>query len=155
MIKSRSSNDHLHTDVILGKISEYDIFMYYIPSFKTLGKKFRSELREDKSPTVSIVSYNGRLLYKDFGNFEHTFNCFGYVQHKFNCSFISALRIIDCDFNLGLGSKKELINFTMGYMGYRQKNNPKSTKSEVIIQKLQTSFKIFNQRLNDLMFCET
>ena len=134
-IASRSSEDHLHTDVILGKISEYDIFMYYIPSFKILGKKFRSELREDKSPTVSIVSYNGRLLYKDFGNFEHTFNCFGYVQHKFNCSFISALRIIDCDFNLGLGSKKELINFTMGYMGYRQKNNPKSTKSEVIIQK--------------------
>ena len=27
--------------------------------------------------------------------------------------------------------------------------------SEVIIQKLQTSFKIFNQRLNDIMFCET
>ncbi|HIF48779.1 MAG TPA: DUF2652 domain-containing protein [Cytophagales bacterium] len=27
--------------------------------------------------------------------------------------------------------------------------------SEVIIQKLQTSFKIFNQRVNELTFCET
>jgi len=27
--------------------------------------------------------------------------------------------------------------------------------SEVIIQKLQTSFKIFNQRINDIKFCET
>ena len=67
-IKSRSSEDHLHTNVILGKITEYDIFMYYCPSFKELGKKFKSELREDNSPTVSIIPYNGRLLYKDFGN---------------------------------------------------------------------------------------
>ena len=55
-IDRRDSNDHLHTDVILGKITEYDIFMYYIPSFRELGKKFRSELREDNSPTVSILS---------------------------------------------------------------------------------------------------
>ena len=27
--------------------------------------------------------------------------------------------------------------------------------SEVIIQKLQTSFKIFNQHINDILFCET
>ena len=64
-IASRSSGDHLHTDVILSKITEYDIFVYYIPSFKKLGKKFRSELREDNSPTVSIIAYNGKLLYKD------------------------------------------------------------------------------------------
>ena len=134
-IKSRESKDHLHTDVILGKISEYDIFMYYIPSFKALGKKFRSELREDNSPTVSIVHYNGKLLYKDFGNPDHTFNCFNYVKYKYGCSFIGALRIIDCDFNLGLSSKQEIIKFTMGYMGYRQKNNPKPIKPEVIIQK--------------------
>ena len=133
-IKSRNSNDHLHTDVILGKISEYDIFMYYIPSFKELRKKFNSELREDKSPTVYITPYNGKLLYKDFGNPDHTFDCFNYVKHKYGCSFIDALRIIDCDFNLNLSSKKDVINFTMGYMGYRQKA-PKFIKQQVIIQK--------------------
>ena len=134
-IASRSSADHLHTDVILSKITEYDIFVYYVPSFKKLGKKFRSELREDNSPTVSIIAYNGKLLYKDFGNPDHTFDCFNYIKHKYNCSFIDALRIIDCDFNLKLGYKKDAIHFTMGYMGYRNTNNPKYTKQDIIIRK--------------------
>ena len=134
-IKSRSSEDHLHTNVILGKITEYDIFMYYCPSFKELGKKFKSDLRKDTSPTVSIIPYNGRLLYKDFGNSEHAFDCFNYIKHKYGCSFIGALRIIDCDFNLGLSSKKDAINFTMGYMAYSQQKTPKFIKPEVLIKK--------------------
>ena len=134
-IRSRKSEDHLHTDVILGKISEYDIFMYYCPSFKVLGKKFSSELREDKTPTVSIIPYNGRLLYKDFGNIDHVFNCFSYIQYKYNCTFIDALRIIDCDFKLGLSSNIPGKQFTMGIMGYKQSKTPKYIKPDVLIQK--------------------
>tara|TARA_R110002167_G_scaffold9799_9_gene45271 strand:- start:215 stop:1216 length:1002 start_codon:yes stop_codon:yes gene_type:complete len=134
-IASRSSEDHLHTNVILSKITEYDIFVYYIPGFKKLGKLFKSEIREDNSPTVSIIAYNNKLLYKDFGNSDHTFDCFSYVSHKYNCSFIDALRIIDCDFNLNLNSKKAVIEFTMGYMGYRQQNIPNYIKQNVIIRK--------------------
>ena len=133
-IKSRGSEDHLHTDVILGKVTEYDIFVYYCPSFKKLGKKFNSELREDKSPTVSIIPYNGKLLYKDFGNSDHTFNCFSYIQRKYNCSFVEALRIIDCDFKLGLSSIAPGTQFTMGAMACKQNNSPKYTKPNVIIQ---------------------
>ena len=134
-IASRSSEDHLHTNVILGKITEYDIFVYYCPNFKTLGKKFVSDLREDRSPTVSIVPYNGKLLYKDFGNPDHVFDCFNYVRYKYNCNFIDALRIIDCDFRLGLSSKKEVMKFTMGCMAFRQNKTPKFIKPEVILQK--------------------
>ena len=134
-IASRSSEDHLHTNVILGKITEYDIFVYYCPNFKELRKKFRSDLREDNSPTVSIVPYNGKLLYKDFGNSDHTFDCFNYVKYKYNCSFISALRIIDCDFNLGLSSKQGVINFTMGCMAYRQNKILDLDRKQIIIQK--------------------
>jgi len=133
-IQSRDSSDHLHTDVILGKISEYDIFMYYCPTFKELGKKFKSDLRSDKSPTVSIIPYNGKLLYKDFGHSEHTFDCFSYVRFKFNCSFYDCLRIIDCDFKLGLHSKTDVIEFTMGCMALRQ-SSPKFKKPSVLIQK--------------------
>ena len=134
-IHSRSSKDHLHTDVILGKISEYDIFVYYCPSFKELGKKFNSDLRQDKSPTVYITPYNGKLLYKDFGNPDHTFDCFNYVKYKYNCSFIDALRIIDCDFNLGLSPNIVGRQFTMGIMAYRQNKVPSFTKEATIIQK--------------------
>ena len=134
-IASRSSEDHLHTDVILSKITEYDIFMYYCPSFKKFGKKFCSELREDKTPTASIIPYNGKLLYKDFGKAEHTFDCFNYVKEKYNCTFIGALRIIDCDFNLGLSARKEAIQFTMGYMAYRQNTPALQLHKPVIIRK--------------------
>jgi len=135
VVKSRRSEDYLHTNVILGKITEYDIFVYYCLNFKELGKKFRSDLREDNSPTVSIIPYNDKLLYKDFGNSEHTFDCFNYIKYKYNCSFISALRIIDCDFNLGLSSKQGVINFTMGCMAYRQNKTLDFNRKQIIIQK--------------------
>ena len=134
-IKSRPSDDHLHSDVILSKITEYDIFMYYCPNFKEIRKKFNSDIREDNSPTVYITMYNGKLLYKDFGNPDHTFDCFNYVKYKYSCSFIDALRIIDCDFNLGLASNIAGKKFTMGIMGYRQKNIPILEKPTVIIKK--------------------
>jgi hypothetical protein len=134
-IRSRSSEDHLHTDVILSKITEYDIFMYYCPSFKKLGQKFNSELRDDNNPTVSIIPYNGKLLYKDFGHSDHTFNCFSYIQYKYNCSFVDSLRIIDCDFNLDLSSHKVETKFTMGLMGFKQSKVPSFIKQDVIIQK--------------------
>lgn len=104
MIKYRNSNDHLHSDVILTKITEYDIFRQYCPNFKKLGVKFCSDLREDERPGVSIVEWKGGLLYKDFANEDHTFNCFGYVMHKYNLEFVGALQLISQDFGLGLTS---------------------------------------------------
>ena len=134
MIRSRNSNDHLHTDVILSKITEYDIFMYYCSNFKELHKKFCSELREDNTPSASIIMWSGNLLYKDFGYPDHTFNCFSYVQFKYNVSFVDALRIIDCDFNLNLSSKKSEQLFTMGYLGITH-NQPMFIEKQTIIQK--------------------
>jgi len=139
MIDSRSSEDHLHTDVILGKITEYDIFRYYCPNFVALKKPFCSELRRDRNPTASIVIWNGRLLYKDFGHAEHAFNCFSYIQFKYNCNFLSALRIVDCDFNLKLSSKKEETAFTMGSMAYKQKQ-PILKEEQTLIQKKRRQF---------------
>lgn len=105
MIESRDSEAYLHTDVILKKISPYDIFRYYCNSFTEIGKRFCSEFREDTSNDSVIIAWNGGLLYKDFGKPEHSFNCFTYVAHRFSCEFHEALQIIDIDFNLGLGPK--------------------------------------------------
>jgi len=105
VIESRDSEAYLHTDVILKKISPYDIFRYYCSAFKEVGKRFCSELRNDTSNDSVIVAWNGGLLYKDFGQPEHAFNCFTYVSYKHGCNFHEALQIIDIDFNLGLGSR--------------------------------------------------
>ena len=134
MIKSRNSEDHLSKEMILTKITEIDIFDYYCSSFKELGIKFCSELREDNAPSASIVQWRGKLLYKDFGYPEHTFDCFSYIMHMFGVDFYSALRIIDNDFGLNLASYKEKMAFTKGYLGYKSKISNVS-KKVVIIKK--------------------
>lgn len=103
MIESRSSDAYLHKDSILCRISEYDIFRYYCHNFKNFGDKFCSELREDRSPTCSIIPFNGKVLYKDFGSGD-SHDCFSYVQAKFGLTFSEAMRVIDTDFGLGLQS---------------------------------------------------
>jgi len=134
MIKSRNSEDHLSKEMVLTKIREIDIFSYYCTSFKELGIKFCSELREDSTPSVSIIEWRGKLLYKDFGHPDHTFDCFKYIEHLYNCSFFEALKIIDNDFNLNLSSHKDAVAFTKGVMGMRT-NKKVFTKKVVIIKK--------------------
>lgn len=134
MIKSRQSEDHLSKDMILSRIREIDIFSYYCPSFKELGVKFCSELRDDKSPSVSIIIWQNRLLYKDFGHPEHTFDCFSYIMKKYNCSFYDALRVVDNDFGLNLSSFKETIGFSMGVPATRTTRKVEQ-KRVVIIRK--------------------
>lgn len=102
MINHRPSEDYLHSDVILSKITEYDIFKHYCTNFKELGVKFCSDLRQDSHPGVSIAEINNRLLYKDFAHAEHTFNCFSYVMYKYGLDFVSTLQLISKDFGLGL-----------------------------------------------------
>ena len=135
MIESRNSEIHLSKEMILDRISEVDIFAYYCSSFKQLGKPFCSELREDSKPGVNIVLWKNKLLYKDWAYPEHTFDCFGYVMAAYNVSFYSALRIIDNDFGLNLGSKKSEIDFTRGYLGYRSKIRVENKKVTVIKKK--------------------
>lgn len=145
MIKARSSEDYLHSDVILREISEYDIFVYYCPNFKQLGKPFCSDLRQDRKPTASIVAWKGHLLYKDFGCSDHSFSCFRYVMHKYSCDFMSALKIIDCDFNLNLNSSKEETLFTMGVIGMRLKQ-PKIYEKLTTIKKKRRPFSQEDQK---------
>jgi len=130
-VNARKSEDYLHTDVILSKITEYDIFRFYCSNFQKLGKKFKSDLRGDSSPTVSIIMWKGRLLYKDFGRPDHTFNCWGYVMHKYSLGFRECLRVISTDFSLGLtehNNSSTVVAKTYGEQEYEEK---KKTKIQV------------------------
>lgn len=88
---------------VLSKVSEEDIFRKYISSFQELKKAFRSELREDLTPTCKVYPWGDSFRYKDFAE-DQSLDCFGYVQKLYNCSFSQALRIISSDFNLNLVS---------------------------------------------------
>ena len=134
MIKNRHSEVHLSKEMILDKIRELDIFSYYCPKFKKLGSKFCSDLRKDNTPSVSIVSWQNKLLYKDFGHPEHTFDCFSYIMYKHTCGFYDALRLIDNDFALNLSSYKDRLSFTMGIVASRT-TKTEEYKKVVIIKK--------------------
>jgi len=117
---------------IFKKISEYDIFSYYIPNFKALNKVFLSPLRQDNNPSCSIQEYQGKLFYKDFGSNDN-FTAIAFVMAKFNVKYYEALSIISADFGLGLHSKT-IEASSMGYIGLAnvpQKKAPKVIKLRI------------------------
>lgn len=91
--------EKLNQAFILSKISQEQIFAFYLGSnFKK--KIFCSPLRCDKRPTVSIYkNKNGNLIYKDFATGQ-SLNCFEFIKQKFGCDYFQALRIIANDFGL-------------------------------------------------------
>jgi len=90
----------LSKENVLSKIDSYNIFKYYCPEFKSVGKPFRSPFREDKHPSAFIIHYNGDLLFKDFGG--DSLRAVSFVMKLFNLTFRDALEKINFDFNLGL-----------------------------------------------------
>lgn len=90
----------LNKDLILSRLSEEQIFSFYIGSEIRSKKLFRSKLRNDKNPTCSLYrSKSGALIYKDFATNQHL-NCFAYVMELFKCDYHTALKIIANDFNI-------------------------------------------------------
>lgn len=88
-------------EAILSLITEYDIFKYYITSFKELNKPFCSEVQKDRKPSCRIILSNGRLAYQDFRE-TGTIDCFTYVMQKYSLSYLEVLDLINRDFNLNL-----------------------------------------------------
>lgn len=93
---------YITKDDILNKVSEYDIWRYYCKNFEEIDKPFLSELYNDRNPACRIKHNSlNRLIYKDFGEPSHVFDCFSYIQQKYSCTLPESLRIIHNDFKLG------------------------------------------------------
>lgn len=133
--------EELNKENIFKKISEYDVFKYYIPSFEDIGKKFSSPLRRDSNPSCVINSYNNTLFYKDFGTGE-TYTAVAFVMTKYNMNFNEALTIISSDFNLGLHNR-EVTAKSMGYSGV------KNSKFKNISDNVSSIIKIKRRNWND------
>jgi hypothetical protein len=92
--------EYLSKDILYSKISQEQIFQYYLPSFKKVGTKFKSELRQDPNPSCTITSYHGVLWYKDFGTTTKAVDAVGYVMLKYGLDHQQALELIAKDFNI-------------------------------------------------------
>jgi len=85
---------------LLDVISTYQIFQAYCLNFKKISQPFKSEFRDEKSPSCMIEHIGGDLLYTDFG--EGSYRAIEYVMRKFNLDFRDAIRKINLDFGLQL-----------------------------------------------------
>ena len=123
----------LSTENILKKVTEYDIFKYYITGLEGPGKKFCSEIREDKNPSCSIkVFSSGKALYKDWASGD-SYDCFKYIQHKYNLTYYECLKVISNDFNLGFEYEDIELVKTMGVIGNHIKKQPKYSDTKIRI----------------------
>ena len=114
MIKGvKRENSTLTIENILSKISQYDIFKFYMPSNNwSIGKATHSPFRNERSPSFIINSRDGSSLgYIDFGDTSKKGDCFQFVKDLYNISTLNEVLIkINDDFSLGLGSGKSPSN---------------------------------------------
>lgn len=94
----------LSQKAILDKVSEYDLWMYYL-GHCTLNKAFRSPVRKDNRPSAMLyVNPKGRIVMKDFGTKE-VYDIFKYLETQ-GYEYKDALLKIDADFKLGFSTQK-------------------------------------------------
>lgn len=96
---------HLTQETILEKISEYDIFRFYMPD-KTwkLNQVTCSPFRKEHNPSFIIGTKHGNVSFIDFGDTDKRGNCFTFLMLLFNISYIDVLKMVDKDFGLGINS---------------------------------------------------
>ena len=91
---------------ILNCISEYAIYMKFMPGKWELNKLCHSPFSKDSSPSFIIGTKLGNITHKAFNDSDKKGNCFNFVQQLYNCSYIEALKIIDREFGLGIESSE-------------------------------------------------
>ena len=74
----------LSKDLILSKISEYDIYRFYNPLPFEINKKAFSPFRSEKIKSFSIFYVDNKLLYKDYAEVDFKGDCFKFVQQLFH-----------------------------------------------------------------------
>jgi hypothetical protein len=84
---------------LLSLVSEEEIFRKYIPGFVSVGKKFKSDLRDDGNPSCCISYVKGNLYYKDFGTGEG-YNVINYVMRKYGLDYHDSMCKIGSDFGI-------------------------------------------------------
>ena len=96
----------LTPETILQRITEYDIFRWYMPdkSWK-LNAVTYSPFRNENNPSFLIGNRYGKLSFVDFADGTKKGDCFTFVKLLYNLHTIDdVLKLIDRDFGLGRSS---------------------------------------------------
>lgn len=93
----------LTPEKILEKITEYDIFKYYMPNTDWEPNVVTfSPFRNERNPSFMIGNKQGRLTFIDFADTSKRGSCFDFVKILFSLKDLKeVLSLIDRDFGLG------------------------------------------------------
>lgn len=130
----------LTMDSILEKVSDYDIFRWYMPTKDwKLNEITYSPFRNEKNPSFIIGNKRGYISFIDFGNTEFRGDCFTFVKKMYNLANLDeVLKKIDADFGLGISSGivKDYKKITGEY------KQPEIVKRNTLIQVVTRKFTI-------------
>jgi hypothetical protein len=129
----------LTAESILEKISDYDIFMRYMPdkSWK-LNRVTYSPFRQERNPSFLIGNKHGFISFIDFADTNLRGNCFHFVKLLFSfATHDDVLRHIDKDFGLGILSCNDTEEYKQIVSQYKQ---PEITKRNSLIQVITRKF---------------
>jgi hypothetical protein len=99
----------LTPESILQKVSEYDIFRWYMTDKRwKINQVTLSPFRQENNPSFLIGNKHGRLTFIDFADTSRRGDCFSFVKMLYNLATIDdVLRMIDRDFGLGIAGSGE------------------------------------------------
>lgn len=126
--------EQLTLESILDKVSDYDIYRFYIGHDFALGKPFNSPFRKDDNPSFCVsVTRSGKLHHIDFGDSEKRGDCVDLVMQLLFLDYMGALYRIDLDFGIGNGKVKS---------SYKRPEFSETTQTQkrVLIQVTSRSF---------------
>jgi hypothetical protein len=129
----------LTAETVLDKITEYDIFRFYMPdkSWK-LNRVTYSPFRKENNPSFLIGNKLGYISYIDFTDTSLRGNCFHFVKMLFNLSsHDDVLKLIDKDFGLGILSGNSTEEYKRIVSDYKQ---PEINKRTSLIQVITRKF---------------
>lgn len=137
MIKGKLKEE-LTMDTILSKISDYDIYRYYMPSKDwKLNEVTPSPFKIDKNPSFLVGNKCGNITHIAFNDTSKRGDCFNFVQQLFNLTSLHEVcKKIDQDFGLGL-SNSPLKDYKQVISEYKQ---PEITKRTALIQVITRKF---------------
>lgn len=111
----------LRPERLLEKVSEYDIFRYYMPrSNWQVNVVTLSPFRNERSPSFIIGNKHGRLTFIDFGDTSKRGSCFDFVRMMFNVNLDEALKMIDRDLGLGMTTSTNTQEYKRIITEYKQ-----------------------------------
>jgi len=151
MITIVKTDEVLNKENLLRKVSNMDIFRYYIENFPGLNTKFTSRLRCDKHPTCIVSIIGGEPMYSDFAD-KTGLRSFDYVMVKYGIQFTEALEKINSDMGLGLKSyrNRDYGNYKQYKTKFKLPSKQQQSKGTNKIHKIKVKRRPFTEQ--DLEF---